>query len=101
LDDIAAPHQTEIDLLRNLQASVAARPGFAIRCGGAPAYAHKCRANLPRIGDHFHDLPPCKPSIRSTCSGKDLERQAIEAKLRFKSVPADFAATHAGAWPHA
>jgi len=94
LDDIAVPHQTEKGLFRNLQASVAARPGFAIRCGGTPAYAHKCRANLPRIDDHFHDLPPCKPSIRSTCSGKDLERQAFEARLRFKSVLIDFAATH-------
>jgi 2-haloacid dehalogenase len=100
LDDIAAPHQTEIGLFRNLQASVAARPGFAIRCGGAPAYAHKCCANLPRIDGHFPRPTPCKPSIRETPIGKDLGRQAAEANLRFKSVLVGCAAMHRGAWPH-
>jgi len=53
LDDIAAPHQTEFGPFCNLQASVAGRPGFAIRCRGVPAYAHKCWGILPRIDGHF------------------------------------------------
>ncbi|WP_436293251.1 hypothetical protein, partial [Variovorax sp. LjRoot178] len=48
MDDIRAFRQTQFALLRNLQASPVAAPGFAIRCGSARAYAHKCRANLPR-----------------------------------------------------
>ncbi len=47
LADIGAWRQTELALIRNLQASSVADPGFAIRCGSARGYAHKCGGNLP------------------------------------------------------
>lgn len=51
LDDIAARGQIEFGFARNLQASSVEGAGFAIRCGGARGYEHKCRAILPSIND--------------------------------------------------
>jgi len=58
LDDIGAGRQTEFALTHNLQASSVADPGFAIQCGSARGYAHKCGGNLPSIGRRFgHTFP--------------------------------------------
>ena len=51
LDDITARGQTEFGFARNLQASSVEGAGFAIRCGGACGYEHKCRAFLPSINN--------------------------------------------------
>ena len=58
LDDIRGFRQTEFALCRNSQASPAAAPRFAIRCGSARAYAHKCGANLPSIERRSGPLLP-------------------------------------------
>jgi hypothetical protein len=96
LDDIRAFRQTEFTLSRNLQASSVAVPRFAIRCGGAAAYAYKCRANLPSIERRPALSPePLHASLRPATDPRALRPfHGLEATVRFKSVLIDFAAAH-------